>query len=86
MELNIADPSSDDLWKAFGISEARTLQLNKLMDKITASYQGQTVRVCDVFADIAFICDNPEELSVCLAVHIAYVAKRYGYNFLESYK
>jgi len=69
MQLNITNPTANSFNKAVGISEERSNELAAALDKLVVSYGSGPVRSCDVFNDIAHLCNNIEELVFCTINH-----------------
>lgn len=81
MELNIHDPLAPSFNQSIGITDQRANQLAKGMDNLVKDWDSQTVRACDVFNEIAHLCDNNEELVWCTMVHMEY-RSRMGYPYI----
>lgn len=76
MELKIVNQTAPSFNEAIGITEERRMQLVENLDQMTNRFRGQTVRTCDVFAEIATMCNNPEELVFCTMIHTTWWARK----------
>jgi hypothetical protein len=78
MKFNIVNHESESFTESVGISQERADFLGKMMDNYSNTLQGQTVRTCDVFAEISAWCNSLEEVIFCTISHCNYMALNYG--------
>lgn len=76
MELKIVDPTAPSFHQAVGISEERSNELSDAMDVMVRKLSAQPtlVRTCDVFNEIAHMCNNIEELVYCTINQVSWHA------------
>lgn len=77
MELKIVNPDSVNFIKQLGISDERVNELAIAMDKIVRKNQGHLVRTCDMFNEIAALCNTLEEYTYCIVAHTNFMHIKY---------
>lgn len=75
MELSLKQPDgSGTVFQRLGISESRAIELSDKLGTIQISEGDSKV---DTWKHIASICDNLEELVMCMAAFSAYTESQY---------
>lgn len=78
MKLKIINPIASSFNESVGITEERANELGKHMDAYVKTLQGQTVRTCDVMAELCAMCCNLEEVIFCVISHSNYMIINHG--------
>jgi hypothetical protein len=78
MQLNIVDIHLPSLSAQFGITDERLSYLMHQMDIIVDTYMNDEVQKSQLFQHIASICNNIEELIICVHAHDSWFFSTYG--------
>ncbi len=78
MELKIVNPEATMFHEAVGISEQRSTELSRMLDRMANSFTGQIVSACDVMKEIAGYCENIEEYTYCILNHFNWHKMKYS--------
>lgn len=81
MDYKIINPNATELQDQIGISPERCLELSKKLDDMVRNWSPKNggtvaVKVCDIMEELAFYCNNIEEFSYCVLLHMGWHQRR----------